>query len=58
MMPPQADANLALEYSTDTRKLQWEPTRLSVLRWLALGLQPPWAAPRDSTHQNMIVATA
>lgn len=24
-MPPQAEANLALEYSTDTRKLEWRP---------------------------------
>lgn len=49
MMPPQADANLALEYSTDTRKLQWEPAELSVPRWLALGLKPPWEKPQEKS---------
>lgn len=45
MMPPQAEANLALEYSTDTRKLEWQATWLLAPRPLALSLQPVWAAP-------------
>lgn len=42
-MPPQAEANLAFEYSTDTRKLEWERPQSCQPRdaWLLA----TWAAP-------------
>lgn len=61
MMPPQAEASLALEYSTDTRKLgggtaRWA-TRRTEARPHAPALQPA-AGHTALAHQNMMVATA
>lgn len=49
MMPPQADASLALEYSTDTRKLEWEPTTAVSHEMAGSGL--PLPGPREAPRE-------
>ena len=61
MMPPQAEASLALEYSTDTRKLgarRATGCQPRLNREATLEARPPARCQPHSAHQNMMVATA